>query len=147
MSRALPLFKGTLDLLILKALSVEPMHGYGLAVWMERGTGGEIVVEDSAIYQALRRLEGRRLVEAEWGQTSNNRRARFYQLTISGRRHLKEEAETWTRYVQWVGALLEAGDGYSRFDPTMIAPSGPFVRALYPVPCRSTISRCNASHP
>jgi transcriptional regulator len=111
MNRALPLFKGTLDLLILKALSVEPMHGYGLALWMERGSDGEIVVEDSAIYQALRRLEGRRLVEAEWGQTSNNRRARFYRLTSGGRRRLREEAQTWIRYVRWVGTLLEAGDG------------------------------------
>lgn len=111
MDRALPLFKGTLDLLILKALSVEPMHGYGLALWMERGSDGEIVVEDSAIYQALRRLEGRRFVEAEWGMTANNRRARFYRLTATGRRHLKDEAETWARYVQWVGVLLEAGDG------------------------------------
>ena len=98
------MFKGTLDLLILKALSVEPMHGYGLAVWMERGSHGEIVVEDSAIYQALRRLEGRRFVEAEWGTTANNRRARFYRLTATGRRHLKDEADTWVRYVQSVGA-------------------------------------------
>ena len=111
MTQALPLFKGTLDLLVLKALSVEPMHGYGLALWMERGSNGEIVVEDSAIYQALRRLEGRRLVEAEWDMTDNNRRARFYRLTASGRRQLREEAQTWARYVQWVGRLLEAGDG------------------------------------
>lgn len=111
MNRALPLFKGTLDLLILKALSVEPMHGYGLALWMERGSEGEIVVEDSAIYQALRRLEGRRLVEAEWGQTDNNRRARFYKLTAPGRRHLKQEAETWARYAHWVGTMLESGGG------------------------------------
>ena len=111
MKRTLPLFKGTLDLLILKALSVEPMHGYGLALWMERGSHGEIIVEDSAIYQALRRLEGRRLVEAEWGQTDNKRRARFYRLTAAGRRQLKEEAETWLRYVQWVGTLLQTGDG------------------------------------
>ena len=111
MTRALPLFKGTLDLLILKALSVEPMHGYGLSVWLERGSEGEICVEDSAIYQALRRLEGGRLVDAEWGQTSNNRRARFYRLTAAGRRHLRDEAQTWLRYVRWVGVLLEAGDG------------------------------------
>lgn len=111
MNRALPLFKGTLDLLILKALSVEPMHGYGLALWMERGSEGEIVVEDSAIYQALRRLEGRRLVDAEWGRTDNNRKARFYRLTPTGQRHLREEAATWLRYVQWVGTLLDAGDG------------------------------------
>jgi len=111
MTRSLPLFKGTLDLLILKALSVEPMHGYGLSVWMERGSEGEIVVDDSAIYQALRRLEGRRLVEAEWQQTDSNRRARVYGLTAEGRGRLREEARTWLRYVEHVGALLEAGDG------------------------------------
>lgn len=106
MSDTLPLLKGTLDLLIMKALSDGPSHGYGLALWMERGTAGEIVVEDSAIYQALRRLEGRRLVKAEWGMTENNRRARFYQLTTPGRQHLRAEAETWFRYTHWVGELL-----------------------------------------
>lgn len=111
MSDTLPLLKGTLDLLILKALSVEPMHGYGLSVWMERGSDGEIVVEDSAIYQALRRLEGQGHVEAEWGVTENNRRARFYRLTERGRRHLREEAETWTRYVRRVRGLLGAEGG------------------------------------
>lgn len=106
MSEQLPLLKGTLELLIMKALSVEPTHGYGLSVWMERGSGGTIVVEDSAIYQALRRLEGKRLVEAEWGLTENNRRARFYSLTTFGERRLEEEARTWGRYVESVGALL-----------------------------------------
>lgn len=111
MQRELPLFKGTLDLLILKALSLEPMHGYGLSLWLERGSEGEIVVEDSAIYQALRRLEGRQLVDAEWARTENNRRARFYRLTANGRRQLKQEAQTWVRYARRVGTLLELGDG------------------------------------
>lgn len=106
MSDQLPLLKGTLDMLILKALSIESMHGYGLAVWVERGSDGEIVAEDSAIYQALRRLEGRRLVDAEWGVTENNRRARYYRLTAAGRQHLEEEARTWGRYAHWVGKLL-----------------------------------------
>jgi PadR family transcriptional regulator PadR len=105
-SGKLPLLKGTLDMLILKALSIEPTHGYGLSVWLEQGSRGEIVVEDSAIYQALRRLEGRRLVEAEWGVTENSRRARYYRLTAAGRRHLEEEARTWGRYAHWVGELL-----------------------------------------
>lgn len=108
MSDTLPLLKGTLDMLILKALSIEPMHGYGISVWLERGSDGAIVAEDSAIYQALRRLEGRRLVEAEWGVTENNRRARYYSLTSTGRKHLREEARTWDRYARWVGRLLEA---------------------------------------
>lgn len=109
MSETLPLLKGTLELLILKALSVESTHGYGLSVWMERGSSGAIVVEDSAIYQALRRLEGKRFVEAEWGLTDNNRRARFYKLTSYGERHLESEARTWGRYVESVGTLLALG--------------------------------------
>lgn len=113
MSDQLPLLKGTLDMLILKALSIEPMHGYGLSVWLEQGSGGEIVVEDSAVYQALRRLEGRRLVEAEWGVTENNRRARYYRLRAAGRRHLEEEARTWGRYAHWVGKLLATDGGVS----------------------------------
>lgn len=108
MSDSLPLLKGTLDMLILKALSIEAMHGYGLSVWLENGSDGDIVVEDSAIYQALRRLEGRRLVEAEWGVTENSRRARYYTLTAEGRRHLADEARTWDRYAETVGKLLAA---------------------------------------
>ena len=108
MSDALPLLKGTLEMLILKALSIEPMHGYGLSVWLERGSHGAIVVEDSAIYQALRRLEGKRYVSAEWGTTENNRRARYYELTPAGRRRLEDEARTWDRYAHWVGRLLDA---------------------------------------
>ncbi len=111
MSDTLPLLKGTLELLIMKALSVESTHGYGLSVWMERGSRGAIVVDDSAIYQALRRLEGKRLVEAEWGLTENNRRARFYRLTTFGEQQLDAEARTWSRYVESVGALLASGSG------------------------------------
>ncbi len=111
MADVLPLLKGTLDLLILKALSVDAAHGYGLSVWLETESGGHIAVEDSAIYQALRRLEGRRLVEAEWGLTENNRRARYYRLTSAGRDHLRDEATTWLRYTQWVTTLLNAGGG------------------------------------
>jgi PadR family transcriptional regulator PadR len=111
MADVLPLLKGTLDLLILKALSVEARHGYGLSVWLERESGGNISVEDSAIYQALRRLEGRRLIEAEWGLTENNRRARYYRLTSAGRDHLHDEVATWLRYTRWVTTLLGAGGG------------------------------------
>jgi len=106
MSEILPLLKGTLDLLILKALSIETTHGYGLSVWLEGESGGNISVEDSAIYQALRRLEGRRLVEAEWGVTENNRRARYYSLTGAGQKHLRAEAATWLRYSHLVTTLL-----------------------------------------
>lgn len=104
--RTLPLFKGTLDLLVLKGLSWGAMHGYGLSLWLEDRSGGLLGVDDSALYQALHRLEGRRLVAAEWGVTENGRRARYYQLTPQGRRELSEESETWRQYTATVGSIL-----------------------------------------
>lgn len=109
----LPLLKGTLDLLILKALSCESMHGYGLATWLERHSGGDLVAEDSALYQALHRLEGRKLVEAEWAVTENNRKARYYRLSPRGREHLREEAAMWHRYAESVAAILAFEPGRS----------------------------------
>ncbi|MBW3535938.1 MAG: PadR family transcriptional regulator [Gemmatimonadetes bacterium] len=102
----LPLLKGTLDLLVLKALSLEPMHGFGLTVWLEARSDGALEVEDSALYQALHRLEARRLVEARWGITENHRRAKYYSLTEAGHRHLEREAEQWDRYARTVNDLL-----------------------------------------
>jgi transcriptional regulator len=106
MGSRLPLLKGTLDLLILKALSCAPAHGYGLSTWLERHSDGELVAEDSALYQALHRMEGRGLVEAEWGVTENSRRARYYRLTSKGRAHLASESETWRRYADSVSSIL-----------------------------------------
>ena len=77
MTARLPLLKGTLDLLVLKALSCERTHGYGLATWLERHSGGDLIADDSALYQALHRLEARGHVDAEWGVTENRRRARY----------------------------------------------------------------------
>ena len=111
MDTRLPLLKGTLDLLVLKALSVAPSHGYGIATWLELHSDGDLVAEDSAMYQALHRLEGRGLVEAEWGVTENNRRARYYQLTTRGRQHLSAEAKVWRRYARSVGAILAIDSG------------------------------------
>ena len=108
---AIPLLKGTLDLLCLKALSFGRTHGYGVAAWLETSSLGVLDVEDSAIYQALHRLEGRRLVQAEWGITENNRQARYYRLTAKGRKRLRAEAETWTRYTHTVSAVLALDPG------------------------------------
>lgn len=105
-SENLPLLKGTLDLLVLKALTWGPMHGYGIVSWLEQSSSGTLWVEDSALYQALHRLEGRGLVEAEWGITENNRRARFYTMTREGREHLRAEAATWLRYTESVTSVL-----------------------------------------
>jgi transcriptional regulator len=117
MGDKLPLLKGTLDLLILKALSCEPTHGYGLATWLERHSGGDLVAEDSALYQALHRLEGRGQVAAEWGMTENNRRARYYRLTTRGRQHLEQETTIWRRYADSVNAILAVPSPSPARDP------------------------------
>jgi transcriptional regulator len=103
---ALPLLKGTLDLLILKTLSWGPMHGYAIATWLEQRSDGTLGIDDSALYQALQRMEGRGLLAAEWGTTENNRQARYYKLTAAGRQRLKAESETWLRYTKSVTSIL-----------------------------------------
>jgi transcriptional regulator len=105
-STSLPLLKGTLDLLILKTLSWGPMHGYAIASWLEQRSSGELGVDDSALYQALQRMETRELISAEWGVTSTGRKARFYRLTTRGRQHLKDEAAIWQRYTRSVSSIL-----------------------------------------
>jgi transcriptional regulator len=102
----LPLLKGTLDLLILKTLSWGPMHGYAIATWLEARSGGVLGVDDSALYQALQRMEGRGWLVAEWGTSENNRRARYYRLSAAGRQRLRAESSTWQRYTKSVSAIL-----------------------------------------
>src|ERR1700750_937526 len=95
---ALPIVKGTLDSLVLKALSWMPMHGFEITQWMEARSAGALDVRDSALYQALHRLEERDLVTAEWGITENNQRARYYRITKAGRTRLAAETAQWGRY-------------------------------------------------
>src|SRR5215213_10461519 len=102
----LAVLKGTLDMLVLKTLSWGPMHGFEIMTWLEDGTQNGLDIEDAALYQALRRMEERGLVQAEMGLTENNRRARYYQLTPRGEEHLRNEAARWLRYADMVGALL-----------------------------------------
>ena len=109
MSRtSLRLLQGTVDLLILKTLSIGASHGYGVSTWIRRVTDGELGLEDAALYQALHRLERRGLVESEWGRSDNNRRAKYYQLTDSGRLALSSESSFWRRYASAVFTVLEA---------------------------------------
>jgi transcriptional regulator len=108
MSTPLPVVKGTLDVLVLKALSWGPMHGFEITRWLEDRSGGELGLEDSALYQALYRLEERGLVLAEWGITENNRRARYYRVTASGRAHLRAQTTLWRRYAETVSGILAA---------------------------------------
>lgn len=100
------LVRATLDLLILKSLTWEPRHGYGIGEWIESVTDGTLLMEEGTLYPALHRLHGRQLVESEWGLSENNRRAKFYSLTAEGRRHLAEETATWTRYTDTVARAL-----------------------------------------
>jgi transcriptional regulator len=98
--------QGTLMMMILKTLSWGPMHGYAIATWLEQRSDGALGVDDSALYQALQRMEGRGLLTAEWGTTENNRQARYYKLTTAGRQRLKAESETWLRYTKSVTSIL-----------------------------------------
>src|SRR4051812_623771 len=102
------LLRGTLDLLILKALSWGPRHGYAVADWVRAVSKDELLVEEGPLYTALHRLEKTRLLTSEWGYSENNRRAKFYQLSRAGRQQLKEEASLWERYARAVGRALAA---------------------------------------
>jgi transcriptional regulator len=103
----LDLLQGTLDVLILKTLSWQPMHGYAVSRWIRQRTDDVLAVEDAALYQALHRLERRGWIESEWGLSENNRRAKYYQLTRAGRRQLAQETENWTRLADAITRVLE----------------------------------------
>jgi transcriptional regulator len=107
-SDAQPILPGNLEVLVLKALTAGPMHGYAITDWLERRAGGSLELADSALYQALYRLEGRRLVKPEWGVTEKNRRAKFYRLTDAGRAELRSRAARWNRYAAAIGTILAA---------------------------------------
>jgi transcriptional regulator len=106
MAEHTPLVKGTLDVLVLRALSWTALHGFEITTWLEDNSGGTLAVEDSALYQALHRMEERGLIVAEWGVTQNNRRARYYQLTDAGRSHLRAETTRWVRYAEMITGIL-----------------------------------------
>jgi PadR family transcriptional regulator PadR len=102
------LLQGTLDVLILKALSWGPLHGYAVVRWIGQRTEDALRIEEGALYPALHRMEQRGWIEAEWGLSENNRRAKFYRLTDEGRRQLHAEAVSWQRYADAVGKVLHA---------------------------------------
>lgn len=103
----LDLLQGTLDVLILKALSWGPSHGYAVAKWVRERTGGALLVEDRPLYLALHRMEERGWISAEWGVSDNNRRAKFYLMTPAGRRALREKHSAWRSYATAVASILE----------------------------------------
>jgi transcriptional regulator len=98
---------GTLDVLVLKALSAEPMHGYAIAKWVGERASGDLSITDPALYKALHRLEAEGAVSAEWGLSDNHRRATYYALTARGRQTLRSELAAWRRYSRAVNAVLE----------------------------------------
>jgi PadR family transcriptional regulator, regulatory protein PadR len=102
------LLRGTLDVLILKALTTGPRHGYAVAEWIKTVTDGDLLVEEGPLYTALHRLERNGWLQAEWGYSENNRRAKYYQLTRTGRAQLRTEVSAWERYVRAVGKALAA---------------------------------------
>lgn len=110
MQNDLELVRGTFDLILLRTLSWEPMHGLGVLRWIEQTTGQRLQIEEGALYPALHRLEQKKWLVAEWGYTENNRRAKYYRLTALGRKQLVAETSRWTRYTEAVAMIL-AADG------------------------------------
>jgi PadR family transcriptional regulator, regulatory protein PadR len=102
------LLPGTLDLLILKAVSLSPLHGYGVLLRIGQISGQALLVEQGALYPALFRLVRQGLLKASWGTSDNNRRAKFYELTTTGRKRLREETESWNRLANAMGSVLSA---------------------------------------
>ena len=102
---------GTLDLLILKAVSLGQLHGYGILLRVQQMTQGGLLVEQGALYPALYRLERQGLLDTAWGTSENNRRAKFYRLTTAGRKRLREETDGWNRMVDIIGAALKTRAG------------------------------------
>jgi len=102
------LYTGSLDLIVLKALSWGPMHGYGIGRWIRQSSSDALTVQEGALYPALHRLERKGYLEEEWGLTETNREAKFYRLTTEGRAHLKREIVPWQNHARVMTAVLAA---------------------------------------
>lgn len=106
--KQIDLLQGTLDLLILKAVSLGPLHGYGVLLRIQQLSGEELVIQQGSLYPALYRLEHQGVITSEWGESENNRKAKFYKLTRAGRERLAGETERWNRMVGTIGGILRA---------------------------------------
>jgi PadR family transcriptional regulator, regulatory protein PadR len=111
LDKQLDLLQGTLDLLILKAVSLGPLHGYGVLLRIQQISGQTLVIQQGSLYPALYRLEHQGVIASEWGESDNNRKAKFYQLTVAGRLRLEEETEKWNRMAGIMGTILLARPG------------------------------------
>lgn len=106
MDKQLDLLQGTLDLLILKAVSLGPLHGYGVLLRIQQISGQALVIQQGSLYPALYRLEHQGAIASDWGESENNRKAKFYRLTTAGRMRLDEETEKWNRMAGIMGTIL-----------------------------------------
>jgi PadR family transcriptional regulator, regulatory protein PadR len=111
MDKTADLLPGTLDMLILKAVSLKPLHGYGVLLRIRQISGDALEIPQGSLYPALYRLEQHGLIGAEWGQSENNRRAKYYTVTAAGRRRLREETAGWNRLVSAIAAALNTTSG------------------------------------
>jgi PadR family transcriptional regulator PadR len=105
-ARQMELLLGTLDMLILKAVSLGPLHGYGVLLRIQQISGEELVIQQGSLYPALYRLEHQGVIASEWGESENNRRAKYYKLTAAGRKRLGEETAKWNRMAGVIGTIL-----------------------------------------
>jgi PadR family transcriptional regulator, regulatory protein PadR len=108
MAQTTDFLQGTLDLLILKAVSLGPLHGYGVLLRLQQISGDKLQIQQGSLYPALARLEHQGLLLAEWGESDNRRRAKFYRLSARGRRQLRLQTDYWSRVVDTVGVVLKA---------------------------------------
>jgi transcriptional regulator len=111
MSKQLDLLQGTLDMLILKAVSLGPQHGYGVLLRIQQISGDQLEIQQGSLYPALYRLEHQGAITSEWGESENNRRAKFYRLTAAGRAQLKAETGKWNRMTEVIAGILNAAPG------------------------------------
>jgi transcriptional regulator len=106
--KGIDLLQGTLDLMILKAVSLGPLHGYGVLLRIQQISGEELVIQQGSLYPALYRLEHQGAITSEWGESENNRKAKYYSLTAAGRERLVEETDKWDRMAGIIGTVLRA---------------------------------------
>lgn len=105
---AVDLLQGSLDVIVLKTLSWQPMHGFGIARWIQRVTDDVLQVEEGSLYPSLYRMENKGWVKAEWRTTENNRQAKYYRLTAAGRKQLAQSATTWATFAEAMGKIMTA---------------------------------------
>src|SRR5271168_2787690 len=111
MNKQLDLIQGTLDMLILKAVSLGPLHGYGVLLRIQQISGDQLEIQQGSLYPALYRLEHQGAIASEWGESENNRRAKYYRLTVAGRTQLRAETEKWNRMAGVIAGILKTAPG------------------------------------